>query len=175
MSQLIALIIAIALGAIVTAIGYVYLGDAFTSNSAKGTAQQLINASSQLEMAFLAYKATNGTSPYHWDYSVIESTLITDNYLKDALVSPTGQNFDVVEHMALGKKYLLLTGTELSKEVCDQVNEFKGGTTNNETASPPYITLFSTYISNSGGNTDVFGCFYNLNNSQYVFGYLIDQ
>jgi type II secretory pathway component PulJ len=38
MSQLIALIIAIALGAIVTAIGYVFLGDAFTKNSEKGIA-----------------------------------------------------------------------------------------------------------------------------------------
>ncbi len=174
MSQLIALIIAIALGAIVTAIGYVYLGDAFTNNSAKGTAQQLINTGSQLEMAFMAYKATNGTSPYHWDYSVVETTLITDKYLKDALISPTGENFQLVEHTAEDNKFLILTGTELSEGICDQVNEFKGGFTNWESTPPPYITLFSTYIRNSGGSTDRYGCFYNSYNSQYVFGYLIE-
>ena len=54
MSQLIALIIAIALGAIVTAIGYVFLGDAFQNQSGKAEAQKILVQAEQIEVAMIA-------------------------------------------------------------------------------------------------------------------------
>lgn len=60
MSQLIALIIAIALGAIVTAIGYVFLGDAFQEQSTKAEAQKILVQAEQIEAAMIAYKVDHG-------------------------------------------------------------------------------------------------------------------
>ena len=60
MSQLIALIIAIALGAIVTAIGYVFLGDAFQNQSVKAEAQKILVQAEQIEVAMIAYKVDHG-------------------------------------------------------------------------------------------------------------------
>ena len=60
MSQLIALIIAIALGAIVTALGYVFLGNAFANQSVKAEAQKILVQAEQIELAMIAYKVDNG-------------------------------------------------------------------------------------------------------------------
>jgi type II secretory pathway pseudopilin PulG len=60
MSQLIALIIAIALGAIVTAIGYVFLGGAFADQSVKAEAQKILVQAEQIEAAMIAYKVDHG-------------------------------------------------------------------------------------------------------------------
>jgi len=60
MSQLIALIVAIALGAIVTAIGYVLLGESFAKQSVKAEAQKILVQAEQIEVAMIAYKVDNG-------------------------------------------------------------------------------------------------------------------
>lgn len=92
MSQLIALIIAIALGAVVTAIGYVFLGDAFTDQSIKAEAQKILVQAEQIEAAMIAYKVDNGglirlgeSDPNgDGDYSDSEifKYLVTEGYLK---------------------------------------------------------------------------------------------
>lgn len=56
MSQLIALVIAIVLGAVVTAIGYVFLGGAFAEQSVKAEAQKILAQAEQIEAAMVAYK-----------------------------------------------------------------------------------------------------------------------
>ena len=98
MSQLIALIIAIALGAIVTAIGYVFLGDAFQEQSTKAEAQKILVQAEQIEAAMIAYKVDHGgqidlgDSDPNGDGCTDEATcsdnqifahLITDGYLKE--------------------------------------------------------------------------------------------
>jgi type II secretory pathway pseudopilin PulG len=60
MSQLIALIIAIALGVVVTAIGYVFLGNSFADQSIKAEAQKILVQAEQIEAAMIAYKVSNG-------------------------------------------------------------------------------------------------------------------
>ena len=59
MSQLIALVIAIVLGAVVTAIGYVFLGGAFSEQSVKAEAQKILTQAEQIEAAMVAYKLDN--------------------------------------------------------------------------------------------------------------------
>tara|TARA_Y100000588_G_scaffold324551_2_gene357793 strand:- start:13945 stop:14511 length:567 start_codon:yes stop_codon:yes gene_type:complete len=59
MSQLIALVIAIVLGAVVTAIGYVFLGGAFAEQSVKAEAQKILAQAEQIEAAMIAYKLDN--------------------------------------------------------------------------------------------------------------------
>ncbi len=59
MSQLIALVIAIVLGAVVTAIGYVFLGGAFAEQSIKAEAQKILAQAEQIEAAMIAYKLDN--------------------------------------------------------------------------------------------------------------------
>ena len=139
MSQLIALIIAIALGAIVTAIGYVFLGDAFTNNSTKGLAQQLINLGSQLEIAFMAYKATNGISAYdkmyadatvfHTSYYYTATTdlLVDGKYLKNApeKIEEVG-GIGISTILVHGKNKVGLRFGNIPEEVCLEINKLQG-------------------------------------------------
>lgn len=60
MSQLIALVIAIVLGAVVTAIGYVLLGGIFADQSVKAEAQKILVQAEQIEAAMVAYKVDHG-------------------------------------------------------------------------------------------------------------------
>ncbi len=139
MSQLIALIIAIALGAIVTAIGYVLLGDAFTNNSIKGLAQQLINQGSQLEIAFMAYKATNGISAYdkmyadttvfntsHY-YTATTDLLVDGKYLQNApeKIEEVG-GIGISTILVNGKNKVSLSFGNIPEELCLEINKQQG-------------------------------------------------
>jgi len=130
MSQLIALIIAIALGAIVTAIGYVFLGEAFTKNSEKGVALQFINQASQVEMAMTAFRAENARSAFNTDWAgttdaTAESgSLVDTGYLKSGVVAPQGSY--VLAKSTSGKVILASSSVELSAAVCQQINRVAG-------------------------------------------------
>lgn len=137
MSQLIALIIAIALGAIVTAIGYVYLGDAFTNNSVRGNALTLIGQGSQLEMAMTAYRASNAGSAFETDYTLTLSNdgaggsgstngLIPEGYLKSDLSPPLGLTYTLLQDS--GDVYLVAQGTEISQDLCRELKGMAQGT-----------------------------------------------
>ena len=129
MSQLIALIIAIALGAIVTAIGYVFLGDAFTSNSERGVALQLVNQASQLEMAMTAYRAAEAAPAFDTvnnTFALVNTLLTDEGYLKDGLVAPQGA-FDLVENN--GDVFLVVddaTANGISQAVCAELANLSG-------------------------------------------------
>lgn len=97
MSQLLALIISIALGAIVTAIGYTFLGIIFSSGSVKAEAQRIMAQEGQIVAAITAYKAENlnqlklgnsdpdGNLDYN-DSSVL-STLVESRFLKEDILN----------------------------------------------------------------------------------------
>ena len=131
MSQLIALIIAIALGAIVTAIGYVFLGDAFTQNSERGVALQFVNQASQLEMAMIAYRAENAITAYDTDLAttLVDATntdgLVDDGFLKGGFVAPQG---DYALVLTGSDVHLSVTAaiTVLSNAVCSEIEELAG-------------------------------------------------
>lgn len=87
MSQLIALVIAIVLGAVVTAIGYVFLGGTFADQSTKAEAQKILVQAEQIEAAMIAYKVDNGGviklgESTDFDNNEIFSHLVEDGYLK---------------------------------------------------------------------------------------------
>lgn len=145
MSQLIALIIAIALGAIVTAIGYVFLGDAFTSNSERGVALQLTNQGSQMEMAMSGYRATNaksaadavdfttGTAVEH--YNSLTGELVAKNFLKDKPISPiidTNGNsvaYNLFQDVDTNNKktvYMVVDSGDLGADLCKEIEELAG-------------------------------------------------
>ena len=127
MSQLIALIIAIALGAIVTAIGYVFLGDAFTKNAERGVALQFINQASQVEMAMTASRAENAKTAFLTDWagttdSGVSTSLVGAGYLKAGIVAPQGS----YEMYQSGGDVVLVASsgtTDLSVAVCTQINK----------------------------------------------------
>ncbi len=139
MSQLIALIIAIALGAIVTAIGYVFLGDAFTSNSERGVALQLVNQGSQVEMAMTAFRATNASSAFVTDWTLTRNNngagatgttngLEAEGFLKSGIVPPVGTTY-VLEQDSNQNVFLSVTApvADLSLNVCQEVVGLSGG------------------------------------------------
>ena len=109
MSQLIALIIAIVLGAIVTAIGYVFLGDAFTDQSVKAEAQKILVQAEQIEAAMIAYKVrhngqiTLGESDPNGDGDISDSNifthLVTGGYLKED-INQTVQDTNLSWHLS---------------------------------------------------------------------------
>ena len=132
MSQLIALIIAIALGAIVTAIGYVFLGDAFTKNSEKGMALQFINQGEQVAMTMVAYRAENAKTAFDSSWINTEAELVSKGYLKDGLIPPVGVYYmselsstlpPVMLHVDTGFNK---TKGSLSAEVCEQIEKVAG-------------------------------------------------
>ncbi len=172
MSQLIALIIAIALGAIVTAIGYVFLGDAFTSNSERGVALQLTNQGSQMEMAMSGYRATNakgaadgidfsaGTATAH--YNSLTGELVAKNFLKDKPVSPitdTDGNsvpYTLFENTVDGKQslYMVVDSGDLGSDLCSEIEELAGrsGTVAVQNTATDAIGALTT-------NSSRFGCY----------------
>jgi hypothetical protein len=146
MSQLIALIIAIALGAIVTAIGYVFLGDAFTKNSERGVALQFINQGSQVEMAMTAYRAENASSAGFngstalATFALLQSNdgsgsavvtsglatndgLVVQGYLKDGVVAPQGSW--TLEAGAGTHLYMVSSDAKISSNVCAALNKIQ--------------------------------------------------
>ena len=174
MSQLIALIIAIALGAIVTAIGYVFLGDAFTKNSEKGVALQFINQASQVEMAMTAYRAENARTAFDTSWALTQTNaagddgLVFQGYLKSGITAPQGD-------------YTLVGGTEgvflvsehedVSDSVCQQINKVAGfeaysvinqaakatADTNDEALMPTALVTTST-LADAALNGHKFSC-----------------
>ena len=126
MSQLIALIIAIALGAIVTAIGYVFLGDAFTSNSERGVALQFVNQGSQVEMAMTAFRASNAASAWDTDSATTLASLENSGFLKSGLVAPQGDYVLVQDAAADNSVYLTVQSADLTDAVCGEIEELAG-------------------------------------------------
>jgi len=139
MSQLIALIIAIALGAIVTAIGYVFLGDAFTSNSERGVALQMVNQGSQVEMAMTAFRATNASSAFVTDWTLTRNNngagaagttngLEAEGFLKAGIVPPVGTAYELTQD-SNQNVFLSVSApvAELSLNVCQEIVGLAGG------------------------------------------------
>jgi hypothetical protein len=158
MSQLIALIIAIALGAIVTAIGYVFLGDAFTNNSNKGIAQQLINQGEQIKLSMMAFKVMNSRSAFVTDYDTTMSNngsggagtsngLIPEGFIKGEVSPPLGITYEM--HLYLGNHFITYRGTELNNEICAAINNDTVENSNSWTS--PFSVSHSDNIQLQGG------------------------
>ena len=182
MSQLIALIIAIALGAIVTAIGYVFLGDAFTSNSERGVALQMVNQASQVEMAMTAYRAENAASAWSGDgtnsftdYSSTEAELVNENFLKDSVVSPV-QNPTVPTDGGYqmfndnGNTFIVVQAdvSSLSNNVCSEIEQLAGRDGSAVTLDPFTLTQALTVVDTR------YHCFTNTGATQNYFIYEVE-
>tara|TARA_E500000081_G_C6139210_1_gene358980 strand:+ start:87 stop:641 length:555 start_codon:yes stop_codon:yes gene_type:complete len=181
MSQLIALIIAIALGAIVTAIGYVFLGDAFTSNSERGVALQLVNQASQVEMAMTGYRAENagsawtvnspGGSDSVADFSTVMTTtdtgLVPAGFMKDVPVAPTatGYGFEADGNDV----YLTLRAddAELSDNVCLEIRELAGEDVSGGMPTDLTASATSDLVTELG--TKRYNCFTDGTNNIFVY------
>tara|TARA_Y100001956_G_C4099756_1_gene177055 strand:- start:764 stop:1324 length:561 start_codon:yes stop_codon:yes gene_type:complete len=183
MSQLIALIIAIALGAIVTAIGYVFLGDAFTSNSERGVALQLVNQASQVEMAMTAYRAVNAGDVWtasgaagtdaEADFTTVMTNdpngLVTGGFMKDIPIAPTNvANFGLQNNS--GDIYLVLNAanTELSNDVCLEIRQLAGEDADDEIADAT-IADTNTATLVTALDTDRYNCFTNGTNNVFFY------
>ena len=185
MSQLIALIIAIALGAIVTAIGFVFLGDAFTKNSERGVALQLVSQASQIEMALTAHRAENAKSAFNTDYDTTLSSsatvgLVSQGYLKDVVVAPQGDYSLVRDAAAKNALYLVASGANasgvsISANVCQEVEKLAGRTT-----APAVLTAvaFGTPTGaelTAGLGQNVYSCFAdNATPTEFAFVYQVE-
>lgn len=183
MSQLIALIIAIALGAIVTAIGYVFLGDAFTSNSERGVALQLVNQASQVEMAMTAYRAVNagdvwtasgaaGTNSTD-DFTTVmthANGLVTGGFMKDIPIAPTETAAFGLQNNS-GDIYLVLNAdkAELSDAVCLEVRQLAGEAADDEIADAT-IADTNTATLVTALDTDRYNCFTDGTNNVFFYG-----
>lgn len=95
MSQLIGIIIAVFLGAIVTAAAAVFLGGAYAEQSTKAEAQKILNQAEQIEAALIAYKVDNAgiiklgpsnESDPSLDNEIFKY-LVQDGYLKESVNS----------------------------------------------------------------------------------------
>lgn len=180
MSQLIALIIAIALGAIVTAIGYVFLGDAFTSNSERGVALQMVNQGSQVEMAMTAFRAENAASSWNTDQTGTFNNLINNNFLKDIPVSPVvdGNNgayvlsIDADENVFLS---VIADVTLLSNNVCSEIQQLAGKDGSAVAAADleAAVGIANEDEDGSLGNSR-YGCFDNGTTGDNVFVYKVE-
>jgi len=60
MTYIIGLIVAIALGGLITFLSFVNFGSSFSENSEKGEAQRIISQSHEIEAAITAYHSLNG-------------------------------------------------------------------------------------------------------------------
>jgi len=180
MSQLIALIIAIALGAIVTAIGFVFLGDAFTKNSERGVALQFVSQASQVEMALTAHRAEKAASAYEvgnsaatpatTDIQETFSNLLVGGYLKDAVVAPFG-DYELLKNGT--KLYLVANSAEISDNVCFETLKLKDKNTS-ATEAPALDSVgadLTAKVVTSLGQ-DVYGCYQDT--SSNVFAYRVE-
>lgn len=165
MSQLIALIIAIALGAIVTAIGYVFLGDAFTSNSERGIALQLVNQGSQIEMAMTAFRASNAVSAFDTNYATTmvdgsnNDGLVDLGFVKETIVSPIeSATYALMQDTAGQDTFLVLDGANLSNAVCLEIEDLAG----RELADASALTALAGTIDGDAAEgvlTSRYGCY----------------
>ena len=178
MSQLIALIIAIALGAIVTAIGYVFLGDAFTQNSERGVALQFVNQGSQVEMAMTAFRAENARTSFDtdWDTTRVDGTnndgLVDTGYLKDGLVAPQGAYSLVQDGTDV---FLVVDSALLTQAVCTQIARLSGDDVNANGYTLPAAATAGASDVNTALNGERYGCFTNTGTSgNHVFAYEVE-
>tara|TARA_B100000700_G_scaffold331796_1_gene468939 strand:+ start:41401 stop:41904 length:504 start_codon:yes stop_codon:yes gene_type:complete len=131
MTYLIALIIAIALGAVIALLSFVNIGSGFGNQSAAAKAQQFSQAGSQLEVAMAAYNADNAGSAFEQAATQdlagtvdrLEADPSGDNWLKEAPVAPTGQGNLTLEQGTDGVYLLLSAPTDA---VCDEINALGG-------------------------------------------------
>lgn len=183
MSQLIALIIAIALGAIVTAIGFVFLGDAFTRNSERGTALQLVSQASQVEMAMTAHRAEQAASAFDTDYQTTlddgaDAGLVTLGYLKDEVVAPQG-TYSLLRNGAdvfLVSSGANAAGTVISRNVCQEVEVLAGrdrdfGAVGSELVD---VASISAATISTALDTDAYGCYTVAAAENFVFAYEVE-
>lgn len=182
MSQLIALIIAIALGAIVTAIGYVFLGDAFTSNSERGVALQLVNQGSQVEMAMTAFRATNAGSAFVNDWDLTRNNdgagavgdtngLEAEGFLKPGILAPQAAYTLVADSDS--NVYLVAQGSDLSADVCGEIQDLATGV---DTVSEVEFTAIATGDEVEGAlDGNRYGCFQDTTTTtEHVFAYQVE-
>ena len=114
MSQLIALVIAILLGAIVTAVGYVFLGGAFAEQSVKAEAQKILTQAEQIEAAMIAYKLDhNGT------ITLGDSSDLTNNNIFIHLINGGYLKHNINESIEEGQLSWHLSG-DGGDGVCDE-------------------------------------------------------
>tara|TARA_B100002019_G_scaffold289664_1_gene305727 strand:- start:237 stop:728 length:492 start_codon:yes stop_codon:yes gene_type:complete len=127
MTYLIALIIAIALGAVIALLSFVNIGSGFGNQSAAAKAQQFSQAGSQLEVAMAAYNADNAGSAFDTDLAGtvgnLENDASGDNWLKEAPVKPTGTGTLSLQQDG-NDVYLTLDG--VSDQICDEINNLGG-------------------------------------------------
>ena len=174
MSQLIALIIAIALGAIVTAIGYVFLGDAFTANSERGVALQIVNQGSQIEMAMTAHRATEAAGAFLTDYATTMTTnLVGNDYLKETLVSPVADgaagDYSLIQD-ANNDVFLVIDAVELGDAVCVEIEDLAG-----REVTAATLTDAADDAAAAAALTTRFGCFNNSTTAtQNIFVYEVE-
>ncbi len=185
MSQLIALIIAIALGAIVTAIGFVFLGDAFTRNSERGVALQLVSQASQIEMAFTAHRAEQARSAFDtsFDVTLVDATnedgLVDLGYLKDVVVPPQG-DYSLLANA--GDVYLVSSGTGangdvITENVCQEVERLAGRDRAFDVPATALGTIADTgVVANVAGalGSNAYGCYVDVAGSGFAFAYEVE-
>jgi hypothetical protein len=179
MSQLIALIIAIALGAIVTAIGYVFLGDAFTSNSERGVALQFVNQASQMEMAMTAFRASEAGSAFSTDFTTTLTTgdltdglgLVDEGFLKDIIVAPQG-DYVLLQDGTNGPVYLVSQSADLTAAVCASIEDLVDGD-DTVTAQAFTAPAAPAEITTALG-TNRYGCFTDSTTPGSLFAYEVE-
>jgi len=169
MSQLIALIIAIALGAIVTAIGYVFLGDAFTKNSERGVALQFVNQASQVEMAMVASRAESAKSAFVTNWTDTSAALSASGHLKTGVTAPQG-TYTMIQDAAKNTFLVVdAVDTVLSLAVCEQINKLAGKALTPTIAELPADAIASSLTGLQGSR---YGCFDST--TGYVFAYEVE-
>lgn len=130
MSQLIGIIIAVLLGAIVTAFAYVYLGSAYAEQSTKAEAQKILNQAEQIEAALIAYKVDNGgvikLGPSNEADPSAENEifkyLVQDGYLKESVNSAIEES-SMYWHLSDPTPALPNSGDETIQRVVQDVDQ----------------------------------------------------
>lgn len=133
MTYLIALVIAIALGAVIALLSFVNIGSGFSGQSATAKAQQFAQAGSQLEVAMSAYRAAESGSAFTTDLAGTVGAL--GEWIKESPISPIDGSALVLTQPTLGGSvYLSVTGTPtgttgvLSNDICLEIQELAGST-----------------------------------------------
>ena len=131
MTYLIALIIAIALGAVIALLSFTNIGSGFSGQSAKANAQQFANAVSQLEISSAAFEASGGEISGLTDLETAnrilrgeDDTLSNGAWLRTNIPSEIssipGSSID------LENGFLILTLPEEGSRVCEEIALISG-------------------------------------------------
>lgn len=130
MSQLIGIIIAVLLGAIVTAFAYVYLGAAYAEQSTKAEAQKILNQAEQIEASLIAYKVDNGgvikLGPSNEGTPGVDNEifkyLVQDGYLKESINGAIEES-EMFWHLSDPTPALPNSGDETIQRVVQDVDQ----------------------------------------------------